>query len=143
MKFLQLNICRAGIIMISLSCFSLSETGCSNSKNENGNSESSAIEENTFNRPQITAGKKLFRDSCNRCHGLGKADNAFERTVEYLDKSYFIQFTRNQDSLLKANDKYAVELKKMYGNSSFTHHYQLTDEQIKAIISFLEAYPDI
>lgn len=88
----------------------------------------------------INQGKTLFVANCGTCHAILKTDNYLAGVVERVGVNYLKLYITKQDSLVKSKDKYALELKKIYGNLANNHNFPLSDVQLNAIISYLDKY---
>ncbi|MFT3705125.1 MAG: c-type cytochrome [Agriterribacter sp.] len=89
----------------------------------------------------INQGKLLFKQNCNTCHSVFKTDNYLEGIVDYLGADYLKLYLTKQDSLIRAKDTYALQIKKLYGNQfANAHNYTFSDAQLNAIIAFLKKY---
>ena len=89
---------------------------------------------------QIAQGKSLFTANCGACHAVFKTDNRLQGVVQRLGVNYLKIYVTKQDSLIKAKDKYALEVKRAFGNMGNSHNFQLSDKQLNAIIAFLNKY---
>lgn len=88
----------------------------------------------------IKGGKILFKTNCSSCHAIFKTDNYLQGVVQRVGENYLKLYLTKQDSLIKANDRYALELKKTFGNLGNSHNFDFSDEQLNAIISYLKKY---
>jgi len=89
---------------------------------------------------QIAEGKLLFATNCGACHAVFKTDNYLQGIVQRLGANYPKIYITKQDSLIKANDEYALEAKQAFGNMGNSHNFRFSDEQLNAIIAFLNKY---
>ena len=65
---------------------------------------------------QIKQGQTLFKINCGSCHAIFKTDNYLQGVVQRVGENYLKMYLTKQDSLIKAKDKYALEVKKAFGN---------------------------
>ena len=84
-------------------------------------------------------GKTIFINDCKVCHvmkyhGHNFLDGIFKR----VDSSYFKLYITKQDSLIKSDDKYAMETKINFGNNDMIHSFTYNDEEIEALIEYLK-----
>lgn len=97
---------------------------------------------NTFAQPD---GQKLFKNNCSSCHyptdaklvGPGLKDIQ-ER---WPDKDKLYSWIRNAPEFLKTGDPYATALYEQYNKLPMTPFPTLKDEEIAAILSFIETPP--
>ncbi len=101
---------------------------------------SSKINQNILDTQLVNKGEILFKDSCGICHTTRKSDNPLVGVVQRLGITYLKLYITKQDSLIKAQNKHAVEIKETFGNNRNAHNYNFSDEQLDAIISYLEKY---
>lgn len=112
----------------------------SGSATKNIDSSQSMSLEPTMNTLRIRQGELLFKANCNDCHGIFKTDNLLEGVVQRLGENYFKVYLTKQDSLIKAQDKYALNLKAVFGHHTNSHNFDFSEEQLNAIISYLKKY---
>jgi hypothetical protein len=72
----------------------------------------------------INQGKLIFVKNCGTCHAIWKTDNYLAGVVEKAGVSYLKLYITKQDSLIKAKDKYALKLKRVFGNLANIHNYR-------------------
>ena len=89
---------------------------------------------------KINQGKSLFMTNCSSCHAIWKTDNYLERVVQRVGVNYLKLYLTRQDSLIKAKDQYALEVKRVFGNLGNSHNFYFSDKQLNAIIAYLEKY---
>lgn len=84
-------------------------------------------------------GKVIFNSNCVACHkinGFSCPDlikGVFERMP---NEKYFQRFITNEDSLRKANDRYAKELLENFP-TEFVHQFNLTNEEIEDLKKYI------
>jgi len=88
----------------------------------------------------INKEKFIFAENCQACHPILKTDNFLAGIVERVGINYLKLYLTKQDSLIKAKDKYAIELKKAYGNTGNIHNFHFSDDQLNAIVAYLRMY---
>ncbi len=88
----------------------------------------------------INKGKFLFVKNCGACHKVTGTDNYLAGVVERVGKDYLKLYMTKQDSLVKAKNSYALELKNTFGNLANVHNFKFPNEQLDAIIAYLEKY---
>lgn len=85
-------------------------------------------------------GASLFRLKCKACHdpespSYGPAVKSFHKKRK---EAWLYQWVRNADELVAAGDKDALALYQQWNNKKHPSQTKLTDEQIKAILSYLK-----
>jgi mono/diheme cytochrome c family protein len=88
----------------------------------------------------IKQGQRLFTANCSRCHKIFATDNYLQGVVQRVGENYLKLYLTRQDSLIKAKDKYALEVKKAFGNLGNSHNFDFSDEELNAIIAYLKKY---
>jgi cytochrome c len=88
----------------------------------------------------IAQGKSLFAANCGACHSVFKTDNRLAGVLRRMSESYFKLYLTKQDSLIKAKDKYALDLKESFGHLRNSHNFSFSEEQLNSIIAFLRKY---
>jgi hypothetical protein len=90
--------------------------------------------------PEKQKGKAIFDSNCVACHKMNAKStpdlikNVFERIP---NEEYFSLFITNEDSLLKANDKYITKLREEFP-TGFTHHFKFTNEEIEYLKKYIK-----
>lgn len=64
--------------------------------------------------------------------------NYIEGVVEHVGISYLKLYLTKQDSLPKAKNKYALELKEMWGNNGTIHKFNYTEDELDVLIEYLK-----
>lgn len=92
----------------------------------------------------LTEGKRVYGFYCERCHMTQSEHNFLGKGMwEKLPKkdgSKFIwlkAYMKNTNALIESGDKYAKSLKEEY-NNAVSHRIKLTDEELLALIVFIE-----
>jgi mono/diheme cytochrome c family protein len=88
----------------------------------------------------INQGKLLFVKNCGSCHKILATDNYLAGVVQRVGEDYLKLYVTKQDSLITAKNKYALELKRVFGNLANVHNFKFSDEQLNAIIAYLKKY---
>jgi cytochrome c2 len=86
-------------------------------------------------------GKMLFQDNCAACHSVSKdltgpALIGVQKRIS--DKKLLYKWVRNPAAVLKSGNVYFNELKKRFGGAVMTSFSSLSDQEIDAIISYVE-----
>jgi hypothetical protein len=122
-------------------------SGCANTvsneapvKNDAANSGSSVTSASFIDSAGFKQGKSLFLSDCSACHAEDRTDNLLAGVVQQLGTGYLKLYLTRQDSLIKAGDQNAVKLKKAFGNLGNSHNFNYTDQQLKAIVEYLNSF---
>ena len=86
-------------------------------------------------------GKSLFNDNCNACHRLGygvEGPSLFTIEQRIPDKRLLYDWIRNSSAVLKSGNKYFNTLVSKYGGVRMTDFPQLTDDDITAILEYIQ-----
>ncbi|GGD72655.1 hypothetical protein GCM10011514_40950 [Emticicia aquatilis] len=100
------------------------------------NSENSRILDST----QLK-GKEIFNQNCVQCHsptdevvvGPGLKNISKRKSTKWI-----INFTKNPQRIIDSGDKYAISLFNKFNKTQMTAFQNLSDEEIKAIIKYLD-----
>jgi cytochrome c len=95
---------------------------------------------NSEDTVSIKQGALLFVKNCGACHNIEATDSHFDGIVERLGEDYFNIYITKQDSLIKAKNKHAVELKRLFRNQTNSHNFKFSSEELNAIIGYLRKY---
>jgi hypothetical protein len=83
-------------------------------------------------------GQNIFKADCNVCHvSKGRRHNFLEGVVQRVGENYLKLYITRQDSLLKAKDRYAVNIKEAWGNLGNSHNFHYSEKQLLEIIEYL------
>ena len=83
-------------------------------------------------------GQKIFRSDCNACHvAKDRLHNHLEGVVQRVGDDYLKLYLTRQDSLIKAKDKYAVNIKEAWGKLGNSHNFQYSEKQLQELIEYL------
>jgi mono/diheme cytochrome c family protein len=105
------------------------------------------IEEN-YNSPalQLTEteikGKELFDANCRQCHAVTEeviVGPGLKGISERRDEQWLLAWIKNSQKVIKSGDAYANELLKKYGGAQMTIFESLKDEEIRAILSYVNS----
>lgn len=103
---------------------------------------SPAPKENYVPGPDGIDGKKLFRQNCAVCHSTGTAEGTgpgLEGVMSRIPSEEWLhKWIKNADAVKKSGDVYAVKLDKKYPFATMNIFTHLKDEEINAIIDYLE-----
>jgi len=84
-------------------------------------------------------GLSVAKSNCWNCHKFNYAtDNLLEGVVQRVGANYLKLYITKQDSLLSANDPYAMALKKKFNNMANSHNFKLSDAELSALIEFMK-----
>ena len=87
----------------------------------------------------IEFGKSIFRRDCRVCHAMkGRLHDYLDGVVGRVGEQYLKLYLTNQDSLTRAKDKYAIDLKERMGNMANSHNYKFSEAELKALIEYLK-----
>lgn len=86
-------------------------------------------------------GNEIFKNDCGACHTIGRGklvgpDLANVKT-RHSDE-WIINFVKSSQSVIRKGDKYADSLFKAFNQMPMPDHPNLTDEQIKGVIAYIE-----
>jgi hypothetical protein len=88
---------------------------------------------------EVELGRNIFHQNCRMCHAAkGMTDNLLEGIVDRLGENYLKLYLTKQDSLLKANDKYALQLKNEFGKQANSHNFTFTRGEFEALVEYLK-----
>jgi len=87
-------------------------------------------------------GKKLFQENCAACHSVfkdltGPALAGVSKRIP--DRKLLYKWVRNPVVILRSGDVYFNELKKRFGGAVMTPFSTLTDQEIDAILNYIES----
>ena len=72
------------------------------------------------------------------CHvSKRRRHNLLEGVVQRVRDDYLKLYLTRQDSLMKAKDRYAVNIKEEWGNLGNSHNYQYSEKQLQELIEYL------
>lgn len=86
------------------------------------------------------AGEVLYNTHCKMCHANRSAkDNMLRAAVvsEQYEFEYLRQYITKQDSLVNGGNKEVIAKREEY-NSAYLHSFELTDNEVKAILFYLK-----
>lgn len=95
----------------------------------------------TANTPVLANGKKMFNMYCAACHKM-HADFVGPklRGVQDRAKMDIYTFVTNERKLLRDKNAYAIQLNHDWIEISFDHSFELTKEEVDAILSYTSIY---
>lgn len=85
-------------------------------------------------------GKTIFTTRCNACHAIDKnvVGPALMHVDQRHDEKWIIAFVHSSQTLIKSGDTAATNLFKKFNSTLMPDHSDLTDEQIKSVISYIK-----
>jgi mono/diheme cytochrome c family protein len=91
-------------------------------------------------------GEALFRRNCAACHNASSKKSTGPGLMGVLDripgKKWAYAFVRNADSVIKSGDPYANKIYRENNKINHTKFPNLTNEEIDAILDFVNPAPD-
>jgi mono/diheme cytochrome c family protein len=92
--------------------------------------------------PEATAGSEVFKANCVSCHAM---DNkllgpALAGVHTRRSEEWLMKWIRNNEKLRASGDKDAVAIYNEYGGASMNIFENLSDDQIKSVISYFKEY---
>ncbi len=85
-------------------------------------------------------GQKLFKSKCTSCHAIDKTvvGPALGGVNERRSEEWLISWIRNSQEMIKSGDAEAVALYEEYNKSQMTAFPELSDDDIRDILSYVE-----
>ena len=85
-------------------------------------------------------GKAIFSSRCTACHAIEKnvVGPALMNVDQRHDEKWIIAFVHSSQTVIKSGDTAAVNLFKRFNSTPMPDHPDLTDEQIKSILSYIK-----
>jgi cytochrome c2 len=85
-------------------------------------------------------GKTIFSTRCTACHAIDKSvvGPALMNVDQRHEEKWIIAFVHSSQTLVKSGDTAAVNLFQKFNSTVMPDHTDLTDEQIKSIISYIK-----
>ncbi|HRI22395.1 MAG TPA: cytochrome c [Panacibacter sp.] len=85
-------------------------------------------------------GKTIFTTRCAACHAIDKkvVGPALMNVEQRRDEQWIIAFVHSSQTVIKSGDSLAVNLYKEFNSTPMPDHADLTDEQVKSIISYIK-----
>jgi cytochrome c551/c552 len=85
-------------------------------------------------------GKTIFSTRCTACHAIDKnvVGPALMNVDQRHEEKWIIAFIHSSQTLVKSGDTAAVNLFQKFNSTVMPDHPDLTDEQIKSIISYIK-----
>lgn len=90
----------------------------------------------------VKEGEAIFKSKCTSCHGITRAlvGPALQGMTErHPDEEWLIKWIRNSQQLIKDGDEVAVQLFEENNRMVMTSFLDLSDDQIRSIIAYVEA----
>ncbi len=93
-----------------------------------------------FAQPSVQEGEKLFKQRCASCHDMERklVGPPLKNVTEKREEEWLIKFIRNSQELINAGDPIAVQLFEEYNRIPMPPNPDLTDDQIKSILAYIE-----
>ena len=88
----------------------------------------------------IDEGKSIFTSRCAACHAIDKnvVGPALMNVDQRRDKKWIISFVHSSQTVIKSGDTAAANLFKKFNSTVMPDHPDLTEDQVKSIISFIK-----
>jgi cytochrome c2 len=85
-------------------------------------------------------GKSIFTSRCTACHAIEKnvVGPALMGVDQRREEKWIISFVHSSQTVIKSGDTAAVSLFKKFNSTVMPDHPDLTDEQIRSIISYIK-----
>ncbi|WP_336517376.1 hypothetical protein [Pollutibacter soli] len=91
-----------------------------------------------INRQQVEFGEYLFKKDCISCHpARNQMENYLRGILNQMDEKYLILFLTRQDSLVKAKDLIAMDIKKRWYPVSTSQHFKYSGSELEKLIIYL------
>ena len=89
--------------------------------------------------PDSLAGKALFQKNCTSCHAVQTRviGPALRNVFDLHSEAWIIKFVRSSQTVIKSGDTSAVNLFAQYNKTVMPDHPDLSDQDIKNIISYI------
>lgn len=106
-----------------------------------------AFDKKIKENPQIVLGEQLFRNNCSACHMINR--QLIGPPLEGIAKKYatnkewLYEWVRNSPALIEEGDPIAIQLFEDYQRIPMTPFPLLTNEEIDAILAFVDAYNSV
>ena len=86
-------------------------------------------------------GKTIFSNRCTACHAIDKnvVGPALMNVDKRHDEKWIISFVHSSQTVIKSGDMAAVNLFNRFNKTPMPDHPDLTDEQVRSIISYIKA----
>ena len=90
--------------------------------------------------PPAEDGRTIFTSRCAGCHNVNKQvlGPALAGIDERRSMDWIVNFVQSSQALIKSGDKDAVSLFKQFNNIPMPDHKDLSAEQIKSIVAFIQ-----
>lgn len=93
----------------------------------------------------LSQGEELFRNNCANCHAIHEQviGPALVNVTDRRPIPWLINFIHNSQKVIQSGDEYAVNLFNEYGKTVMTSFDYFSEDEIKSILSYIEAESDI
>ena len=90
--------------------------------------------------PPVEEGKTIFTSRCAGCHNVSKQvlGPALAGVDERRSMDWIINFVQSSQTLITSGDKDAVALFKQFNNIPMPDHKDLSAEQIKNVVAYIQ-----
>ncbi len=94
-------------------------------------------------KEEYANGARLFSFNCSPCHALTieVVGPALRGISKRRDMKWIVQFVQNSQKLIGSGDRYAVELYNQYGKAEMKSFPELSENDIREIINYIECNP--
>ncbi|MBB1282979.1 cytochrome c [Flavisolibacter sp. BT320] len=91
--------------------------------------------------PPVEEGKTIFTSRCAGCHNVNKQvlGPALAGVDQRRSMDWIVNFVQSSQALIQSGDKDAVALFKQFNNIPMPDHKDLTADQIKNVVSYIQA----
>lgn len=126
------------ISLIGLFIFVINKNGITEFSKKNSDY-TPAIIKSEKTTPEFELGKDIFIKDCRKCHvSKNMKHNYLSGIVKKVGTDYLKKYLTKQDSLLKAKDEYALEIKEFWGNNGTIHNFNFTENELNLLIEYLK-----
>ena len=85
-------------------------------------------------------GKAIFSTRCTACHSIEKnvVGPALMNVDKRHDEKWIIAFVHSLQTVIKSGDTAAINLYNRFNNTPMPDHPDITDDQVRSIISYIK-----
>ena len=135
-------IISSSILILTFGLFTfVARKNVSTELNKKENTPLQMVVETEKTTPEFEKGKKLFSVDCNICHPKNSIVNTWRMKTGIMEEmgiDYFKKYITHQDSLINANDIYALKLKEEYGNLANSHNFDYSQTELIELIEYIK-----
>lgn len=86
-------------------------------------------------------GKAIFNTNCASCHKINWSDDIIKKKyITYKDSTYFERFIKNEDSLIRNNDKNIKLINEIF-KGDFNHDFKtISKKDIRELKIYIESH---